>query len=659
MSTSENIKKMTQKFVAEKSAQNLQELSLQDMAQTWSSAKEAPDAEQQKANLSKVANAEVLQNKINEYLVDLNYGRFSPADFPHIMEFCEEFGFKLANTELKSKIENLQETMEKCRLNLPHEVQVKLDDKLKSEFSPFPRLDRISISGNEDQIKDLDDKKQIIGKTVSFMDDNNDTLGGVEFDKDNNAHILCPDKDGNAVEYKLTAGNVFSRINDDKSETLIDLKAPEKLSTQDINAYNLAKASQKVWKKFINKELDKNIQKSQTTVSEGRLATTRVNETQAETENAPQTTRFDEKPSKEKNEGDFKNDTDNETAFPNNDFQWKEDDIIKVMFQDWFLAAANSATNFVLNHVEYAAAGIWNNLQRSYRNRPKEDNKKEPEKPDVTHQFYSEVEEISQKSTKNKQNSCDNAAIIEKIKNGQTKEAVIENDLLRNFGQQTGVDVEGLLGKGSPEKTVPLMTNMAALYSQFTDTYARSAILDAKMQDVHNFDNTAKDALYEQKLTEGGKIVKRMLYEELKKDPKKADLQCFADILAKASKDMYKALNSAQKDYDKKRYNEHGKKPQENKILQTYQQYLGKEEPSNLYEFAKEQSAIISNRDFIISGLNTEQKEIEAAERDNSIKRQKLLQSKNHILKGLGQQNLTNITAGKDIPFRPQNQGRD
>lgn len=657
MSTSDDIRKMTQKFVEDKSIQNLQGLSLENMSQAWSEAKEAPDAAQQKENMSKNITDEILQNKINEYLVNLNYGRFSPADFSKISEFCEEFGFKYANTDLKNKIETLQETMETCRLKMPKDVDIKLDDKLKAEYAPIPHLDQISISGNESQIKDLEDKKQTIGKTFTFLDDNKNVIGGVEFDDKNDAHILCTNKDGNAVEYKLTNDNKFYMINEDKSEKLLDTKDIKSLSTQDTRAYNLAKASQKTWKKFINKELDKNIQKQKTTFNEGGIRKTQVNEGELE-KNAPQATKFDEGVSKPKAESDLDNNTDNETAFPDNKFEWKEDDIIKVMFQDWFLAAANSATSFALNHIEYAAAGIWDTVQKSYKGRQKEEEEKKEQKPDLTHQFYGEVEDVANKSVKAQKDSCDNQLIIDQIKSGNNiQDVVIQNDLLRNFAQQTGVDVSGLLSRGEPEKTVPLMTSMAALYNTAVDTYARTAILDEKMRDVHSFDNTKADALYEQKIAEGGKIVKSILAEEIQKDPQKNNFNLFKDTLTKFSKDMNKAANLAEKDYNKQRYNEHGKEPKENKTLHQYQEHLGKGTPQSLHEFANEQSVIIRNRDFIVSGVNMEQQEIEAAAHDNNLKRQRLKQTKDFILKGLNpEKEMINVTGGNQIvvPLRPQ-----
>ena len=658
MSTSEDIKKMTQKFVEDKSKQNLQELSIEDMAQTWSEAKETPDAEQQKENMSKVITDEILQNKINEYLVNLNYGRFSPADFAGITEFCEEFGFKYANTDLKNKIDTLQETMETCRLKMPKDVNITFDDKLKEEYAPIPHLSQITISGNEEQIKDLEDKKSISGKTFSFLDENENVIGGVEFDKNNDAHILYTNNEGNAVEYRLSNDNKFYLVNEDKSETLLDTKDAKSLSTQDLRAYNLAKASQKTWKKFINKELDKNIQKPKTTFNEDGIKRTRVNEEEGE-QKVPQTTRFDEGESKVKAQAELNNGTDNENGFPDNKFEWKEDDIIKVMFQDWFLAAANSATSFALNHIEYAAAGIWDTIEKSYRNRPKAEPQEQPEeKPDITHQFYTEIEDVSSRSMQEQHEACNNQEIINQIRNGgNIQDIVIQNPLLRNFAQQTGVDVEGLLRRGEPDKTVPLMTSMATLYNTTVDTYARTAILDDKMKDVHSFDNMKPDSLYEQKREEGGKIIKAALFEELKKDPKANNFNMYIDILTRISKDMNQASNVAKKDYDKKRYDEHGKDPKENKTLQKYQEYLKKDTPQTLHEFANEQSAIIRNRDFIVSGLTIEQQEIEAAEHDNNLKRQRLKQSKDFILRGLNpDKDMINITGGNQIsiPLRPQ-----
>ena len=120
---------------------------------------------------------------------------------------------------------------------------------------------------------------------------------------------------------------------------------------------------------------------------------------------------------------------------------------------------------------------------------------------------------------------------------------------------------------------------------------------------------------------------------------------------------MNKAADLAEKDYNKKRYNEHGKEPKENKTLHQYQEHLSKGTPQSLHEFANEQAAIIRNRDFIVSGVNMEQQEIEAAAHDNNLKRQKLKQTKDFILKGLNpDKEMINVTGGNQIvvPLRPQ-----
>ncbi len=657
MSTADDIRKMTQNFVENKSQSNLQNMSLEVLSQNWASAKKEPDFEQQKQNLSQSLSDEILQNKISEYMTNLEYGRFSPADFPNITEFCEEFGYKNANTDLKSKIDNLKETMETCRLNMPKELTVKFDDQLKAGF-PLPHLDQVTISGNVEQLKNLEDKKSLVGKNFTFTDDNKNLIGGVEYDDKNNAHILCTNSEGNVVEYKLSPENKLYRVNDDKTEQEINLENKEALSTQDIRAYNIAKSSQKVWKKFINKELDKNIQKPTTKFNEGGIKTTKVNEGEAE-ENIPAATKFDEGESKKKEEGELGNEDANRHAFPNNDFQWKEDDIIKVMFQDWFLAAANSATNFALNHIEYAAAGIWDTIQSSYRNRKSDDDtpKKEEKKPDITHQFFNGIEDISQQSITNLQTAHDNQAIVDQVKGGNVKDTVIQNDLLRDFAQQTGVDVEGLLKQGEPEKTVPLLTTMAALYAKYTDTYAKASILDEKMHDHHSFENVNPDDLYAQKRTEGGKILKRILYEGLKENPENNSLKFFQKTLEKANKDMDSAYKTSLKDYDKENYSEHGKTPKDNTVLHAYQENLNKQEPTSLYDFAREQSDIIRNRDYITQGFNMEKSELDAAEQSNFIKRQNLKRTKDFITKGLDpnkKKDMINITDGMIVPLRPQ-----
>lgn len=667
MSTADDIKKMTQQFVENKTAQNMETLSLEDLALDWSASKDSPDFDAQTQKLAQSLNNETLQNKINEYLVDLHYGRFSPADFSSILEFCEEFGFKSAGTEFKSKIDNLRETMESCRLKMPKDVAIQADDTLQKSL-PIPYLDQVTISGNEAIIDDLPDKKSIAGKTFSFTNKNGNEIGGVEYDKNNDAHILYTNNEGNAVEYKLTKDNQFYLVNDDKTETLIDISDPKALSTQDIRAFNLAKSSQKIWNGFINKKLDKSIVKNQTTISdqdkpntlfnEANKDKTTVNEGGNEEADSPTTTRFDEQTSEKKTESDINNDAANEIGEKPDELYWKEDDIIKVMFQDWFLAFANSATNWAVHQVEYAAAGVWDTIEKSYRNRKMEEQEETPEKPDVTHQFYSGIEDVSSQRTSSLRQSDDNQALIEQIRNGNTQDAVMQNPLLRDFAQQTGIDIGGLLSRGEPEKTVPIITSMATVYAQYTDAYARASLLDEKMNDKHAYDGEKSEDLYNKKVKEAGAILSARLYKQVQNNPQQADFNIFIDTINTAAKDMNNALEFGLKDYKKERYDENGKDPKDNTVLHEYQNDLRQNEPRTLQEFTAEQSAIIRNRDYIVSGLNIEQSQLDAATQDINLRRQNAARTRQFIMGGLNSEHrMINVTENHQapvIPLRPQ-----
>ena len=658
MSTSDKIKQMTKEFIKNKSQTNLENASLEEIASDWVATKEEAKNKGVEPKKPEALNSELLQNKISEYLSNLNYGRFSPADFAHITEFCADFEYDLKDSPLKKQIETLQETMETCRLNLPKDVDIKFDEQLQSEFSRFPHLGAVNIKGNAEQIKNLPDKKNITGKTFSFTDDNDKPLANVEFTPTEGIKISCFDQDGENIQYQLTPDNHYYRINPDNSKTEIDTSSPEKMSTQDIRAYNFGNASRKIWNKFINKELDKNIKKQPTTISDNnkqKIKKTTVNEAQEGTPQTP-TTRFDEKPSQQKNEGEFNNDTDNKFAPNPDELYWKEDDIIKVMFQDWFLAAANSATNFVIHQIEYAAAGAWDALKTSYTSKQSANNNKKEETKDFTQEFYGKVEKASQDNIQSIDNSAGNEAIISQLQNNTpAQEVVLSNSLLNNFAKNSGFKVEDILAQGNPEKTVPLLTSTAKLFNQFTDTYARSAILDDKMQDYHKFEGMNAEDIYAQKVKEGSQILNSILYEKIKDNPSNGSLNLYIDTLTKASKDMDKALKTGQKDYKKKNYDEHSKKPKEKKILHSYQEHLQQNEPQNLYDFAKAQEALSSTRDFVISGLKAQENELYVAKDVVDSRRKALNKTKQFVLGGLSNEPRDNTSSNQiQIPFRPQ-----
>ena len=665
MSASENIKKLNQKFVENKSKENIESMSLETLAENWKDLQENNEENNDAEKFNSFINEELMQNKVDAYISDLTYGRFSPADFDNVLEFCSAMGNKIQNPDLKKQMENLQEQMQTNRLNMSQDVSFNLTSSQKDKF-PIKNLDNVNISGNVSIIKDLNDRTQPAGKTFTFYDNKENSLGGVEFDKNNDAHILCTDLQGEVSEYKLTADNKFYKIDENQKEIELDINDYTKLATQDIKAFNLGKSAGLMWKKYTNKEFDKNIQKPKTTINEGekkspeknskdnkKKTVTKINESEEEQSALP-TTQFNEETSSPKAEGDLNNETDNEHGKKPDELYWKEEDIIKVMFEDWFLAFMNSATNWGIHQIEYAAAGIWDSLRKSYKGTASEASPSKEEKLDNTQQFYNDIKKVSQTKTENYEKSSNNQDIIEQIKAGKLDEVLVTNDLLRNFSQQTGVDLKPILSKCDPEKSVPLLTSVAATYVKFADAYAQSSLLDSKMNSWQNHLETKPETLYEQKTQEAGKILKHLVYEEYKKNPNASNLKTLTDTLRTAASDMDKALNFSIKDFNKQNYDEQGKKPKDNALLHQYQQSINKEEPQTLLECAKDQSAIIQNRNFITAGFNNEKLELDAAQQDNAAKRELVKKTKNYIMGGLGAEKPMMNIIQPQIPYRPQ-----
>ena len=83
----------------------------------------------------------------------------------------------------------------------------------------------------------------------------------------------------------------------------------------------------------------------------------------------------------------------------------------------------------------------------------------------------------------------------------------------------------------------------------------------------------------------------------------------------------------------------------ENKVLNSYKEHLGKDEPTDLYNFTQQQAQIINNRNFINQGLNMSQAQLNASEHENKLKRQDFLKIKHNILGGIDKKpNMMNVT---------------
>ena len=99
MSTADDIKKMTQQFVENKTAQNMETLSLEDLALDWSASKDSPDFDAQTQKLAQSLNNETLQNKINEIQDSINYIHWKQGFYNDVLSGKVKYYSNLVQTK--------------------------------------------------------------------------------------------------------------------------------------------------------------------------------------------------------------------------------------------------------------------------------------------------------------------------------------------------------------------------------------------------------------------------------------------------------------------------------------------------------------------------------------------------------------------------------
>lgn len=608
MSIAEDIANLTAKFTEEKTQEVLAAMTLDELAQVWSdikndqeistsspeekAAKDKDFAERSKV-LHDVIPPETLQAKMNEYIEGLANGTYSAADFTQISEFCTDFNDEFKNDAIKHRLNDLQKNIADKRLSMEKEITIIPDEKLAGQLR-IDGLDSIVIEGNQEKIAYLDNKSKIKGKTVTFKNSEGEDLAGVEFKDNKNADILMTDENGLAIHY-LISGNTFSKEEEDGTMTVLDTKNLENI--QDKKAFNFAASSLKVWNSYTKGELDNSIEK-EIKVSEGKKAdkekrkktkinqageTTKISEgdnEQSPDEIAQTPTKFNEEVSQKKNEAPVNGDTNKDKPNAENELYWKEADIIDAMFKDWFLAAADAVTNWVVHQIEYTAAGIWDEFEKSYIER-KAQRKKEIEqgkKKDPTQEFYGKIEETSDKYMKalnegytgQDKGKAKNEEVIQAIKDGKIDDVLANNELLKSLGG-FNIDAKQLLTAGTPETTVPYVTGIATMAAKFADEYAKATILNERMNDKAAFKDRNVAELYESKRKEAMIVLQRQMIEDRKRNPNENASEIMFKSINECNAQMTEALKISIKDFDNGQYVDKGKNPAPNPILNQFE----------------------------------------------------------------------------------------
>ena len=479
MSTSEEIKKMLAQYTQNKKQEHLDDIQLKDVAQYWEDLTKA-DNSTEIQNFQETFSPEILDKKLEEYLEFLNTGNYDIADFEKINNFFQSPAMQNKNTSLDLKIDNIKKTMENKKLAFEHSANFKINEEQKEELK-MSGLAQIEIQGNQKIINSLEDKTQIGGKKIILRNDKSQVLSIVEFDKEGNSTITCQEN-GKLVKYEFSQDKKLYKLDGNGNKIEVNTKDKENLSKLDKHSAVSSIIAQKAWNKYMAGELKPEPRKIKINEGENHKANTVINE--GENSSQKPTTRINEEEASEKIEGDFNTGTDNQYGPEEVKLDWKEEDIIKAMFEKWFIAGLNTAAEWTIEKCERIFYGVLNEISSGIKRTPaKEETPKQNKGKDYTQQFYEKIEDTSSKKMESNIKGLDLQSIKDDAQAGKFEEILAKNEAIRNFAKASNTDIKQLLTAGDINKTAPLLATMSAQYAQYADNYAKASLLDDKLQD--------------------------------------------------------------------------------------------------------------------------------------------------------------------------------
>lgn len=622
MSIAEQIRSMNAKFVEDKTAETLKGMTLEQLAQEWNSIErdlqkeythedkernvEVLDRRNYEKNkketmgkLSEVITPEILQSKLDEYIVSLSTGQFEAGDFHGIASLIDSYADTTDKEGLKQRIADIKNKISDKRLNITKPINL-----INSNY-PL-NYETINIEADQSIMADLTDKKSPNGKTVTFRNQQGEDVAGIQFNKDGGADILLSDKDGNAAQYRLSNDGRLGRVHDNKT-TYIDA---EMMTEQDKKAMKMAEEAEKVWINFAEGKMDSKIEKEQLktdegvnvnegadkgiTVNEGTEKDVTVNQDKKETSKVhefnplvnmrdPTKVNEGEKPEKiEKREAEVGGDDLNPHAKKEDEEYWKEGDIIDTMFK-WLVSGANSATNFCVHQIEYFAGAVWHQFEKDVINAKAA----EPKQANSTQKLYKESNDIFNRHTKEAKKNSDKKRIAELLKEGKTDTILAENPAFAALYEKSPslqkVLTPEFLNSEEGKKNAPaIISSTITMVEDFTNRYAKESILDEKFNNKSAFnDENLEEAFAEKKkqgidiLTANMEKVSREKIEEITKDDPELAKEyvqknlglLIAESMNESCETIRQAGKSNNDNYKDDKYSELGKIPDKNIYL--------------------------------------------------------------------------------------------
>lgn len=649
MSTSKEIKRMLAQYSADKKQEHLQDANLKDLANYWGKVTDQKDQKQQD-EFKEAFTPEVMTQKVESYMEMLNNGNYDIADFDKIEQFFKSFEMQGKDVSLDIKLNNLKAEMGNKKFTLEHGNTFKLSKDQKEELR-LPDIDHVEIRGKKEIVDGLQDKQDISGKSFVIRNQKDEVLSSVEYDKEGNANITCQNE-GKLQKYQISKDKKVYKFDENGNKQELNIQDKNALSKTDKHALVSGMATKKIWQEYTTGKLKPEPKKVKINEEQKKeQAKTTVNEG-SENKGKP-TTKISENETEDRNDGNLNTGTDNQYGPDDIKLDWKEEDIIKVMFEKWFIASLNYATEWTIKKCEQVMYGAINGIAGSLKSNPKE--KEEPKKEkskDYTQQFSDKVTEVSNKKMENNLNGLDLESVKADAKEGKFADILAKSDAIRNFSQAANVNIQDLLSKGDINKTAPLLISMSADYAKFADNYAQASLLDEKLRDKRAHENQNPEDLYDAKIQEAAAVLKNDTMEYAQKNPKFSGKD-FGKFLTNLSIDMESSLKSAQKELKKGRYDEQGKQPKDNTVLNRHTAFLKQQEPQSLEQEAKSQQTTDEKINTSQKDLRTEKEELNIKEEELNKRRENLNQTKDRINKGKD-----NTQTQEQVQTQTKNQNR-
>lgn len=670
MSIADEIRNMNSKFLESKTQESLKSMTLENLAQEWRRIDEQlakedlskePDAK--KNTMSKLANAitpEGFKSKLDDYLVSLTSNQYHAGDFHDINTLMDDYATINNKDDIKQRITNLKSKIAERRLAVNNPINLNLSDKNLG-------FESINLEANSDIVGSLTDKKSNKGKTITFKNSQKEDIAGVEFDKDGHADIMLTSSDGKASHYMLYNDGSFGIVHNEKAHPI----EADKMSDKDKKAFEFANQAKTIWNDFAEGKVDKNIEKDEginvneanteekvVTVNQEQKNTSKVNEFNPLINMIdPTKSKINEGESNgplKKEEGELNAGDLNPRAKKEDEEYWKEGDIIDTMFK-WLVSGANSATNFCVHQMEYAAGAIWDQFEKDVINAKAV----EVEKANTTQKMQKEVTDIHNKEMKETKKDCNINNVSNLIKNNQLNSLLDNNPAFAALYEKSPhlqqlMSPEYLNSDANRKTAASVISSTLTMTEAFSNKYALASIMEEKIKNKAAFKDANMEEVFNAQKQQGLAIFLKNIDKHVLKnrssvtnDQEAATL--FTTAMTNSITKIDAAITQNNTAIEFEKYSEKGKNPDTNvhlaelNSLLNYQPNQQQERqqpvpaPETLSQEVENDRRESDFQKFIKNGFEHEEATAAGQEENLAQRRQQFNTTRNTILLGLGE----------------------